>query len=205
MGFFQRFTRPRAKLWLKTEKRELALGEELKGTATVKAEEEFDVEAIIVSLRCWESVKKTRRHYQRGHYETDDMTGEKEWVEDKEWFEDYWDAEALYSKRLQICNQMHINVGFNKEFPFVFNIPASERETYHGADRKVEWFMSAIILVKKRRHIETQTHEILIAKPQMVLKEVVREVVLIPCSYCGGLMPQTSIFCPNCGARRKGT
>jgi len=36
-------------------------------------------------------------------------------------------------------------------------------------------------------------------------KEVVtREVVMIPCEYCGSLMPQTSIFCPNCGARRKG-
>jgi hypothetical protein len=34
-------------------------------------------------------------------------------------------------------------------------------------------------------------------------KEIIKEVVLIPCKYCGGLMPQTSIFCPNCGAREK--
>lgn len=32
---------------------------------------------------------------------------------------------------------------------------------------------------------------------------VVKEVILIPCQYCGGLLPQTSVFCPNCGARRK--
>jgi hypothetical protein len=32
---------------------------------------------------------------------------------------------------------------------------------------------------------------------------IIKEVVLIPCQYCGGLMPQTAIFCPNCGARRK--
>jgi hypothetical protein len=37
-----------------------------------------------------------------------------------------------------------------------------------------------------------------------IMKEVTREVVLLPCTYCGGLMPQTSVFCPNCGARRKG-
>jgi hypothetical protein len=203
MGFFKRFTRPRAKLSLTTEKRELALGQELKGFVTLKVEEEFDVEAIIVSLRCWESIKKTRRHYQRGHYETDDMTGEKEWVEDKEWFEEYWDAEKLYSERLQVCNQMHINVGFNKQFPFLFKIPVSERETYHGADRKVEWLVSATMPVKGRRHIETNAYEILVGKPSVLLKEVVKEVVLIPCAYCGGLMPQTSIFCPNCGARRK--
>jgi len=37
-----------------------------------------------------------------------------------------------------------------------------------------------------------------------VTKEVVtREVVMIPCKYCNGLMPQTSIFCPTCGAQRK--
>jgi len=32
---------------------------------------------------------------------------------------------------------------------------------------------------------------------------IIKEVVLIPCQYCGGLIPQTSIFCPNCGAKRK--
>jgi hypothetical protein len=41
--------------------------------------------------------------------------------------------------------------------------------------------------------------------PATVVKEtVVKEVVMIPCSYCRGLMPQTSVFCPECGARRKG-
>jgi hypothetical protein len=32
---------------------------------------------------------------------------------------------------------------------------------------------------------------------------IVKEVVMIPCNYCGGLMPQTATFCPNCGATRK--
>ncbi|MDH5375083.1 MAG: zinc ribbon domain-containing protein [Candidatus Bathyarchaeota archaeon] len=32
---------------------------------------------------------------------------------------------------------------------------------------------------------------------------IVKEVVMIPCKYCGGLMPQTSIYCPHCGAKRK--
>lgn len=43
-------------------------------------------------------------------------------------------------------------------------------------------------------------------QPPSVVREreiVTREVVMIPCAYCGNLMPQTSIFCPNCGARRK--
>lgn len=37
-----------------------------------------------------------------------------------------------------------------------------------------------------------------------VQKEVItKEVVMLPCDYCSGLMPQTSTFCPNCGAQRK--
>jgi hypothetical protein len=32
---------------------------------------------------------------------------------------------------------------------------------------------------------------------------IVKEVVMIPCKYCGGLMNQTSESCPNCGARSR--
>ena len=34
-------------------------------------------------------------------------------------------------------------------------------------------------------------------------REVIREVVVIPCKYCGTLFAQTATFCPHCGARRK--
>ena len=34
-------------------------------------------------------------------------------------------------------------------------------------------------------------------------KVIVKEIVMLPCQYCGSLMPQTSTFCPHCGARRK--
>jgi len=39
-----------------------------------------------------------------------------------------------------------------------------------------------------------------IDKPREV---IVKEIVMVPCQYCGGLMPQTSSFCPSCGAPRK--
>jgi len=34
-------------------------------------------------------------------------------------------------------------------------------------------------------------------------KEIIKEVVMIPCQYCGSLMPQTALSCSNCGAGRK--
>lgn len=178
---------------MEAETDEFCLGEELKGIVGVKSEEEFDIEGIIVSLRCWESIKRIS-----GHYETDDETNERKWVE-----EECWDEEELHSENFVACSQMHINIGFKKEFPFVFKIPPTERETYHGADRKVEWLISATMPVKGRRRINSPRYKILVAKPSVLVREVVREVVLIPCAYCGGLMPQTATFCPNCGARRK--
>ena len=34
-------------------------------------------------------------------------------------------------------------------------------------------------------------------------KVIVKEVVMLPCQYCGSLTSQTSLFCSHCGARRK--
>ncbi|HYB68234.1 MAG TPA: zinc ribbon domain-containing protein, partial [Candidatus Acidoferrales bacterium] len=97
------------------------------------------------------------------------------------------------------------------KYPFTLKIPSVARETYYSVDNNVKWWMQATMRVRGRPSIETESREILVAKqqtpppppPTMVTKETIREVVLIPCPYCGGLMPQTSIFCPNCGARRK--
>jgi hypothetical protein len=35
-------------------------------------------------------------------------------------------------------------------------------------------------------------------------REIIKKtIVMVPCPYCGGLMPNTAIFCPHCGAKRK--
>jgi hypothetical protein len=41
--------------------------------------------------------------------------------------------------------------------------------------------------------------------PTTIIKEreVIKEIVMVPCRYCGGLMPQASLFCPNCGAKSR--
>jgi hypothetical protein len=197
MGFFKRFTKPRVHLSLKLEKREINLGEEIKGIVSVTSEEEFELNKLKVILWCREEVKKSRVEYD----EVYDMAHDK--MEKQKRIVDYWDEATLYSTSAQLCDALHIGFGFKKEFPFSIKIPVSGRETYHSVDRNVEWRIRAVMDVKGRRNIATRTYEVLVAKPSKVVKEVIREVVLIPCSYCGGLMPQTAIFCPNCGARRK--
>jgi rubrerythrin len=39
-------------------------------------------------------------------------------------------------------------------------------------------------------------------KENSATREVIREVVVIPCKYCGTLFPQTTTACPHCGAKR---
>ena len=38
---------------------------------------------------------------------------------------------------------------------------------------------------------------------QIIKETILKEVVMIPCAYCKGLMPQTATFCPHCGAQRR--
>ena len=222
MGFFKRFTRPKATLSLGVDKNQLSLGDELKGIVNLKSQEEFNVVEIIVSLNCVETKKKTRVQYNRTSPkprrstmalpEMPDMYGQprrrNRYEETEHWeTEEYWDSVSLYSDKLQLSGSMPVIIGLNMDFPFVFKLPSSGRETYHSVDQNVRWSINAIMKVKDRKSISSEGRgEILVAKPSVSntsTKEVVREVVLIQCAYCSGLMPQTSIFCPNCGARRK--
>ena len=41
------------------------------------------------------------------------------------------------------------------------------------------------------------------ASEETAHKEITREIVMIPCQYCGSLMPQTALSCKTCGAGRK--
>ena len=41
------------------------------------------------------------------------------------------------------------------------------------------------------------------AKIQAPKEVIVKEVVMVPCQYCGGLMPATATQCPNCKSPRK--
>lgn len=47
---------------------------------------------------------------------------------------------------------------------------------------------------------EYRTPQIKVQPQKEVIKEIVREVIKIKCSYCGALVDQGIHSCPNCGA-----
>ncbi len=150
-------------------------------------EREAIVDGVILNLICQER-KRTTRWVPEGE-------------EDAPW---NIDRANLYVETKELSGLKRVVNGEREKYPFVFKIPLSGRETYHGIDGHLEWFLYAEIISKERSWNQSSEYvEINIAKPSSSTKEVIREVVLVPCFYCHSLMPQAAIFCPNCGARRK--
>ena len=92
------------------------------------------------------------------------------------------------------------------EQPLNVNVPAGARPTFKSLDSKTTWTIKAVIAIEGRPDVTSPTLELQVtppsAAPVIKEKEIVREVVMIPCKYCGALMPQTETACPNCGAKR---
>ena len=185
---------PKARIELYSQKSQFNLGEQIKGNVRILSEEEFDVTQAIVWLTCNENVKKTQNLGTRyGPIQNE-----------------YWENAVIYKTSFVLFGAAHVPRGYDATLPYTLYISSAAKETLYSIDHYVKWFLYALLEAKGPPNIQTITYEIQVAKPQIsqsspaIMKEVTREVVLIPCTYCSGLMPQTSTFCPNCGARRKG-
>lgn len=217
--FAQKFTTPKVRLIVTLTRRdpkasalEVAPGEEVQGEVCFIPKEDFELKTLSIKLSCVESVKKIRTEY-------DEETKEREEVE-------YWDEDELYSDAISLCSSVHVypipdtsdpwKLSYEAayalapfHYPFAFRIPAVARASYHSVDRTVVWkLMPRMTFIGRQdktidKALAFFVTEARAPSPSAKEKEtIIKEIVLIPCKYCGGLMPQTSIFCPNCGARR---
>jgi hypothetical protein len=184
----------KARMELSVQKIQYSLGEQVKGFIKITSAEEFIVNQAFVCLNCSEKIKKSR--IWANQYGTQQA--------------EYWDTAVTYGTSCKLFGAVRIPQGFSGSYGYALNISTAAKETLYSIDHYVSWLLYAVLEAKDRPKIQTATYEIQVARPQItqssptIMKEVQREVVLIPCTYCSGLMPQTSIFCPNCGARRKG-
>ncbi|MEM1545839.1 MAG: zinc ribbon domain-containing protein [Candidatus Methanomethylicia archaeon] len=192
--FMKKLTPPKATLSLRVSRNSFALGESIDGDLTVSSSEDFDAEQIRCEVRCVEERKVLRRIYdERLKHEVE---------------REVWESATLYSANPILSGPIHINVGFNKSFPFSIGIPATGRPSYKSIDRRVKWTIKGVIAVKGRLDRVSETIEVDVVQPSVapIVKEkevVIREVVMIQCQYCGTLIPQTATTCPHCGAPRK--
>jgi hypothetical protein len=185
---------------LKLGKYSFTPGDKLEGTLTVSSEEEVDATEIRAELRCEEKKKEIVHTTETislsgGGYETRPVTKEE------------WKTTTIFSENPQGSGPIHLSAGYRGEFPFSTTIAGGE-PNYSGGDRSVTWTIKGVIGVKGRPDVTSSISGIQVAMasaaPTVVTEKIVeREVVMIPCQYCGSLFPQTVTTCPNCGAQRK--
>jgi rubrerythrin len=62
----------------------------------------------------------------------------------------------------------------------------------------------AIVVFRAQSHNEKskREHELAIERIELEKERLSKAIIMIPCQYCGGLIPQASALCPNCGAKR---
>ena len=205
MSFFkklkERVTKPKATVSLKLNKNTFALGEKLEGTLTVTSEEEIDATEVRAELRCDEKRKK-------GRYETETRTLPDGRRETRQVWREYWETATIFSENPQGSGPIHVSAGYKGEFPFTTNIPAGGQRSYTSMDASVTWSIKGVIGIKGRPDVTSSTAEIQVVEapkaPTLITEKIIeREVVMIPCQYCGALFPQTMTTCPRCGAQRK--
>jgi hypothetical protein len=184
MGFFKKFTKPKSNVSLRLDKNTFNFGDKLEGTLIVSSEEEVDVTEIRAELRCDE---KKKQYMQMG-----DRRGGDQWVN-----------KTIYRENPQASGPIHLPAGHRGEFPFSTKV-AGGLPSFSGDARTVTWTIKGVIGIKGRPDVTSPTAGIQVAGAATIMEKIVeREVVMIPCEYCGGLFPQTVTVCPRCGAQRR--
>lgn len=204
MGFLKRMreavTKPKASASLKLNKNTYILGENLEGILSVTSEEDIDVSEVRAELEATEKRKK-------GRYETETNTLPDGKQETRQVWKEYWETATFFTAKPQISGPAHLTTGNANAFSFSLLIPASGQPSSMGMDGSVTWTLKGVIGIKGRPDITTPAIDVqvLMAQetPTIIREKVIeREVVMIPCKYCGALMPETSLACPHCGAKR---
>jgi hypothetical protein len=193
-------------VFLKLNKNTFTLGEKLEGILAITSEEEIDATEIRAELRC-EERKKTIK------YETETRTLPGGRVVTRTVPKEVWVTETLFSENPQGSGPTHLSAGYKGEFSFNTSIPAGGQPCYSGGDRSITWNIKGVIGVKGRPDVTSSATSLQViaglvsvgaAATSVVTEKIVeREIVMIPCQYCGTLFPQTTTTCPKCGAQRK--
>ena len=70
------------------------------------------------------------------------------------------------------------------------------------------FFSAAIVLAivvfgsQSRNEKNKREHELSLERIELEKERLSKAIIMIPCQYCGGLVPHASSLCPNCGAKR---
>jgi hypothetical protein len=183
MSFFKRLVPLKAEMVLQLEKLDVEDGEPFKGTASLVSNDKFGVENVRLEIRVKESWREPRTTTDsRGHTSTTMTTV----------------TQTLYSRDVPIFESFEMGVGDKKTFPFEVGLSMFQPTRYGG---QVSYSIKAVANVKGRPDVTKEVQPWV--KPSSgVTKIIQKEIIKIPCKFCGALVELTSDVnkCPSCGA-----
>jgi len=196
MGFFKKLhdkvTAPETNVELRFNSFSVALGGNLEGSLIVTSKEDFDCTEVRVEIQCVEEAKVIKQEFDP--------------VLKRYLPREVQESAVLFAAKPVLSSATHLSKGEARSFPLNVNIPAGGRATYQGVQDKVAWTIKGVVAVDGRPDATSHIAEIQVlapaAQPVVMQREVVREVVKIPCRFCGTLFDQLETSCPNCGAKR---
>ena len=186
MGFFDRMNPINAKLTVLLDKSSFLEGETITGRVGLVSDEAVHADEIRLEIRVTESYSTLRTIWQNGRPQQ---------VSNRE-------VKTLVSENARVSGALDITKGDNEEFPFSISIPPTRPTMPNGI---IERRLKGVMAVKGR---PDKTHEANVnvayggyGPAQNSSQVVVKEIVKVPCKYCGALIPIESTRCTNCGAK----
>ncbi|MEM2874853.1 MAG: sporulation protein [Candidatus Hadarchaeales archaeon] len=187
MVLFGRINPINAKVSVLLDKPTFLEGENITGRVNVESDEAVKVDEIRLEIRATETYLTTRMVHDR--YGAHPTTVR--------------ETRTVHSENVRISPGFDMPKGFKDQFPFSVSIPPLRPTMPNGV---IERRIKGVVAVKGR---PDKTHEITVNvsyAPQVgaapaPAQVVVKEIVKVPCKYCGALIPVESERCPNCGAK----
>jgi hypothetical protein len=188
-------TAPDSDINLQLSSWNVALGDKLSGSLELISKEDFESTEVRCEIECVETANVIRNEYDPTlkRYVPREVT----------------ESKIIFASKPTLNGPTHFSNGETRRFPISIPLSAAARSSYQGVDRRVVWTIKGVVAVDGRPDITTHSSEFqvvqapqVVAGQQVVVKEVVHEIVKIPCRYCQTLFDQLETSCPNCGAKR---
>jgi hypothetical protein len=189
-----KLTAPDSNLELRLTNWSVVAGQNLDGSLILSSKEDFDCTEVRCEINCAETTRVIRYTYDP--------------AVKRSLPHEVMETAVVCSLKPILNGSTHFYNGENRNYPINVAIPHGGLFTNHGSDRKVVWSIKGVVAVDGRPDITTNTAEFQVIQPTApinqpaMVKEVIREVVKIPCRYCQTLFDQLDTSCPNCGAKR---
>ncbi len=191
MSFLKRLVPLKAEMGLNLQSLTVENGQPFKGSASLRSNDSFQVEEVRMEIRVTEKYKEQA-------WERDGNGNMRQVLRDKE--------DVLYSQDVPVSQPFGMKSGDAKDFPFEVTIPMRAPARFGGA---VTYSLKAVANVKGRPDVTKSATPMVVPATMApssvgatVTKVIEREVIKVPCRYCGTLVEITAgpSKCPSCGA-----